>query len=132
LVATALRRFDEWDATPQGRVIAAQPLFTIERIGDAAPLALPPLRTDQRPLAGLRVLDLTRILAGPVGGRALAAYGADVLLVNSPRLPNIEAIADTSRGKLSTHVDLRTDAGQAALRRQAGSPVRTHAHPRPA
>ncbi|WP_413763099.1 CoA transferase [Variovorax sp. Varisp41] len=120
LVATALRRFDEWDATPQGRVIAAQPLFTIERIGDAAPLALPPLRTDQRPLAGLRVLDLTRILAGPVGGRALAAYGADVLLVNSPRLPNIEAIADTSRGKLSTHVDLRTDAGQAALRRLAG------------
>ncbi|KAF1061512.1 CoA transferase [Variovorax sp.] len=120
LVATALRRFDEWDATPQGRAIAAQPLFTIERIGDAAPLALPPLREDQRPLAGLRVLDLTRILAGPVGGRALAAYGADVLLVNSPRLPNIEAIADTSRGKLSTHVDLRTDEGQAALRRLAG------------
>jgi crotonobetainyl-CoA:carnitine CoA-transferase CaiB-like acyl-CoA transferase len=120
LVATALRRFDEWDATPQGEAIAAQPLFTIERIGDAAPLALPPLREDQRPLAGLRVLDLTRILAGPVGGRALAAYGADVLLVNSPRLPNIEAIADTSRGKLSTHVDLRTDEGQAALRRLAG------------
>lgn len=120
LVATALRRFDEWDATPQGRAIAAQPLFTIERIGDAAPLALPPLREDQRPLAGLRVLDLTRILAGPVGGRALAAYGADVLLVNSPRLPNIEAIVDTSRGKLSTHVDLRTDEGQAALRRLAG------------
>ncbi|WP_431509346.1 CoA transferase [Variovorax sp. DAIF25] len=120
LVATALRRFDEWDATPQGRAIAAQPLFTIERIGDAVPLALPPLREDQRPLAGLRVLDLTRILAGPVGGRALAAYGADVLLVNSPRLPNIEAIADTSRGKLSTHVDLRTDEGQAALRRLAG------------
>ncbi|MCT8174269.1 CoA transferase [Variovorax sp. CY25R-8] len=120
LVATALRRFDEWDATPQGQAIAAQPLFTIERIGDAAPLALPPLREDQRPLAGLRVLDLTRILAGPVGGRALAAYGADVLLVNSPRLPNIEAIADTSRGKLSTHVDLRTDEGQAALRRLAG------------
>lgn len=120
LVATALRRFDEWDATPQGEAIAAQPLFTIERIGDAAPLALPPLREDQRPLAGLRVLDLTRILAGPVGGRALAAYGADVLLVNSPRLPNIEAIVDTSRGKLSTHVDLRTDEGQAALRRLAG------------
>ena len=120
LVATALRRFDEWDATPQGQAIAAQPLFTIERIGDAAPLALPPLREDQRPLAGLRVLDLTRILAGPVGGRALAAYGADVLLVNSPRLPNIEAIVDTSRGKLSTHVDLRTDEGQAALRRLAG------------
>ena len=118
LVATALRSFGEWDATPQARAIAAQPLFTIERIGDdAPPLALPPLREDLRPLTGLRVLDLTRILAGPVGGRALAAYGADVMLVNSPKLPNIEAIADTSRGKLSAHADLRTDDGRAALRR---------------
>jgi len=115
LVATALRRFDEWDATPQGQAVARQPLFTIERIGDAPPRALPPLRNDQRPLEGLRVLDLTRILAGPVGGRALAAYGADVLLVNSPNLPNIESIADTSRGKLSAHVDLCTDEGRTVL-----------------
>lgn len=117
LVATALRRFDEWDATPQGQAVAAQPLFTIERIGDAPPLALPPLREDERPLSGLRVLDLTRVLAGPVGGRALAAYGADVMLVNSPHLPNISAIADTSRGKLSAHADLRTEEGRAALQR---------------
>lgn len=117
LVATALRRFDEWDASPQGQAVAAQPLFTIERIGDAPPLALPPLREDQRPLSGLRVLDLTRVLAGPVGGRALAAYGADVMLVNSPKLPNIAAIADTSRGKLSAHADLRTEEGRAALQR---------------
>jgi len=116
LVATALRRFDQWDATPQGQAIAAQALFTIDRIGDAAPLALPPLREDARPLTGVRVLDLTRILAGPVGGKALAAHGADVMLVNSPALPNIEAIADTSRGKLSAHVDLKTDAGCATLR----------------
>jgi crotonobetainyl-CoA:carnitine CoA-transferase CaiB-like acyl-CoA transferase len=117
LVATALRRFDEWDTTPQGLAIAAQPLFTVERIGDAPPLALPPLREDQRPLSGLRVLDLTRVLAGPVGGRALAAYGADVMLVNSPNLPNIAAIADTSRGKLSAHADLRTEEGRIALQR---------------
>ncbi|MEP6790407.1 MAG: CoA transferase [Ramlibacter sp.] len=115
LVATAMRSFEEWDATPQGRAVAAQPLFTIERIGDAPPLDLPPLAADARPLDGVRVLDLTRILAGPVGGRALAAYGADVMLVNSPNLPNIQAIADTSRGKRSAHVDLRSDAGQAAL-----------------
>jgi crotonobetainyl-CoA:carnitine CoA-transferase CaiB-like acyl-CoA transferase len=68
----------------------------------------------------VRALDLTRILAGPVGGRALAAYGADVMLVNSPHLPNIEAIADTSRGKLSTHIDLRTDAGREALENLLG------------
>lgn len=117
LVATALRRFDDWDATPQGRALVSQPLFTIERIGDAPPHALPPLGADARPLSGVRVLDLTRILAGPVGGRALAAYGADVMLVNSPHLPNIEAIADTSRGKLSTHVDLGSEAGRDALGR---------------
>ncbi|MBT2299085.1 CoA transferase [Variovorax paradoxus] len=120
LVVAALRRFDEWDATPQGRAVAAKPLFSIERIGDAPPLALPPLHEDDRPFAGLRVLDLTRVLAGPVGCRALAAYGADVMLVNSPHLPNIEAIADTSRGKLSAHVDLRSEAGRAALGRLLG------------
>jgi crotonobetainyl-CoA:carnitine CoA-transferase CaiB-like acyl-CoA transferase len=65
----------------------------------------------------VRVLDLTRILAGPVGGRALASHGADVMLVNSPHLPNIEAIADTSRGKRSAHVDLRDAAGRAAMDR---------------
>ena len=115
LVATALRTFDEWDATPHARAIRSQPLFSITRIGDAAPLALPKITDDQRPLEGLRVLDLTRILAGPVGGRALAAYGADVMLVNSPNLPNIEAIADTSRGKRSAHVDLRTQEGCDAM-----------------
>lgn len=115
LVATALRTFDEWDATAQGRAVASQPLFTIERIADAPPLELPPLAGDQRPLEGIKVLDLTRILAGPVGGRALAAYGADVMLVNSPHLPNIEAIADTSRGKRSAQIDLRAGEGRAAM-----------------
>ncbi|MDW5444923.1 CoA transferase [Polaromonas sp. SM01] len=123
LVATALRSFDEWDATPQGLALRTQPLFTIERIGDpkdATPLTLPPLRDDALPLSGVRVLDLTRILAGPVGGRALAAYGADVMLINSPNLPNIDAIADTSRGKLSAHADLHTAQGRAALEQLLG------------
>jgi crotonobetainyl-CoA:carnitine CoA-transferase CaiB-like acyl-CoA transferase len=117
LVATALRSFEQWDATEQGRVLARQPLMRIERIGDAPPLDLPPLSNDQRPLNGVKVLDLTRILAGPVGGRALAAYGADVMLVNAPHLPNIEAIADTSRGKRSVHVDLRGPAGRETMDR---------------
>ena len=115
LVATRLRSFAEWDASEQGRAVASQPLFTITRIGDAAPRTLPPLSAQQRPLEGIRVLDLTRILAGPVGGRALAAYGADVMLVNAPHLPNIEAIADTSRGKRSVLLDLRTDEGRRTL-----------------
>jgi crotonobetainyl-CoA:carnitine CoA-transferase CaiB-like acyl-CoA transferase len=62
------------------------------------------------------VLELTRILAGPVCGRTLAAYGAEVMLVNSPNLPNIDAIADTSRGKLSAHLDLRKQADCEVMR----------------
>jgi hypothetical protein len=110
LVASALRSFAQWDASPQGQAIAAQPLFTITRIGEAPVLPLPPLSAAQPSLEGVRVLDLTRILAGPVGGRALAAHGADVMLVNAPQLPNIEAIADTSRGKRSVLLDLRDTA----------------------
>ena len=117
LVVAAYRSFEEWDQHPQGQAVAALPLMRLERIGDAPPRKLPDLAATDRPLTGTRVLDLTRILAGPVGGRALAAYGADVMLVNSPNLPNIESIADTSRGKLSAHVDLCTPDGRAALER---------------
>ena len=115
MVVAAVRSFDEWDAHSQSAAIAAQPLVAIEKIGDAPPLAWPALTLDASPLRGLRVLDLTRILAGPVGGRTLAAYGADVMLVNAAHLPNIAAIADTSRGKLSALADLRDAAGRDAL-----------------
>src|ERR1039457_6180474 len=115
LVVAALRRFDEWDEHPQGQMLAAHPLMTFERIGDAPPCPLPRLEANRRPLSGLRVLDLTRILAGPMCGRALAAYGAEVMLVNAPHLPNIESIASTSCGKLSAHVDLRSEQGRRDL-----------------
>ena len=115
LVATALRTFEQWDATPHGLAVAQQPLLRIERIGDAPPVWLPALQAQQRPREGIKVLALTRILAGPVGGKALAAHGADVMLVNAPHLPNIEAIADTSRGKRSALVDLRTQEGVAVM-----------------
>lgn len=116
LVVAAVRTFEQWDAHAQAAAIAAQPLLAIERRGNAPPPAWTPLHAGARPLQGVRVLDLTRILAGPVAGRTLAAYGADVMLVNGPQLPNIEAIADTSRGKLSVHVDLKTAAGRDTLR----------------
>ncbi|MFO1197636.1 MAG: CoA transferase [Burkholderiaceae bacterium] len=115
-VVAALRSFEQWERHPQAGAVDAAPLVGVARIGDAPPRGLPPLATGAPPLAGVRVLDLTRILAGPVGGRTLAAYGADVMLVNSPALPNIESIVDTSRGKLSAHVDLRTGAGRDDLR----------------
>jgi hypothetical protein len=118
LVVAATRSFEDWDQHPQAQGLRALPTVSIERIDDAPVPALPwpDLAAQDRPLKGLRVLDLTRILAGPVAGRTLAAYGAEVMLVNSPTLPNIDAIADTSRGKLSTHIDLRTPGGQDALK----------------
>lgn len=116
LVVAALRTPEQWRAHPQAAAVAALPLVAIERIGDAPPRGTPPIDVNAPPLQGLRVLDLTRILAGPVAGRTLAAHGADVLLVNSPKLPNIDAVAETSRGKLSAHIDLATDAGRETLR----------------
>ena len=113
LCATAMRSFAEWDAHPQGRAIAAQPVVALTRIGDA-----PPRRraAAARPLGDLRVLELTRVIAGPVCGRTLAAHGADVLLATSPRLPSFEQlVVDTGRGKLSTHVDLRAPGGAETL-----------------
>ncbi|WP_342067227.1 CoA transferase [Achromobacter kerstersii] len=115
MVVAAMRSFDDWDRHGQGQAIAAQPLMTIERIGEADPRPLPKYGHDARPLKDIRVLDLTRIIAGPVCGRALAAYGADVMLVNSPHLPNIDNIIDTSRGKLSVLADLDTADGRIAL-----------------
>ena len=118
LVVAALRDFDEWDRHPQSAAIEPRPV-RIERIdarAEAAPIAWPALAATGRPLAGLRVLDLTRILAGPVGCRTLAAHGADVLMVNSPNLPNIDAIAELSRGKRSAHIDLRSEPGRETLR----------------
>ena len=138
-VVAAVRSPEQWQAHAQAAAVAALPLVQMTRIGeasapasasasasastsptaatsDAPPQPWPQGATTLRPLKGLRVLDLTRILAGPVAGRTLAAYGADVMLVNSPGLPNIENIAETSRGKLSACIDLRSEAGRDTLR----------------
>ncbi|MBI4081821.1 MAG: CoA transferase [Candidatus Lambdaproteobacteria bacterium] len=113
LVVTAMRTFAEWDRHPQGQAAARLPALSIEQIGEAPPLAL---GQGQRPLSGLRVLDLTRIIAGPVCGRTLAAHGADVLLVTAAHLPSVEVLViDSGRGKLTTQIDLREQAGRAAL-----------------
>lgn len=114
---STLRSFSEWDDLPQAKVLAGLPLIEITKIADAEPRKLPAINTTDAPLKGLRVLDLTRILAGPVCGRTLAAYGADVMLVNSPKLPNIESIIDTSRGKLSALADLSSEEGRQDLHR---------------
>ena len=113
LVVTACRSFAEWDQHGQAQAIAGLPLFSIEKIGEAP---AEPLPAGDRPLAGIKVLDLTRIIAGPVCGRTLAAHGADVLLVTGAHLPAAEVfVIDSGRGKLSTAIDLRDAAGRATL-----------------
>ncbi len=113
LVVTACRSFAEWDAHPQGAAITRLPLFSIEQIGDAPAQKLLPA---ERPLAGIKVLDLTRIIAGPVCGRTLAAHGAEVLLVTASHLASmLPLVIDTGRGKLSTSIDLREASGRETL-----------------
>ncbi|MDA1098477.1 MAG: CoA transferase [Proteobacteria bacterium] len=115
LVATMMRTAAEWRAHPQARALDQQPLIGIERIGDAPPRRL---TGAARPLAGIRVLDLTRIIAGPVCGRTLAAHGADVMRVTAPHLPFVAAlVTDAGRGKLSTHLDLGAENGRENLRK---------------
>jgi crotonobetainyl-CoA:carnitine CoA-transferase CaiB-like acyl-CoA transferase len=120
LVVTMTRSFAAWDASGQGRAVASLPPFTIEQIGAAPPQPLP---AGTRPLSGVRVLDLTRVIAGPVCGRTLAAHGADVLHVTGAHLPQmLPLVIDSGRGKLTTFIDLRAPDGRetlAALTREA-------------
>jgi crotonobetainyl-CoA:carnitine CoA-transferase CaiB-like acyl-CoA transferase len=115
-VVSLMRSYDEWRALPQATALAELPVLTIEKIGEAPPKPWPAPAGD-RPLSGLRVLDLSRVIAGPVAGRTLAAHGADVMLVASPDLPAIPwLVIDTGRGKLSCHLDLKSEQGRAGLR----------------
>ena len=117
-VVAMMRSYQEWSALPHAKALAALPALTIEKIGEAAPKPWP---AGDRPLAGLRVLDLSRVIAGPVAGRTLAAHGADVLLMSGPGLPAIPWLTiDTGRGKLSGFADLKTGQGRDVLRDLAG------------
>ena len=71
--------------------LAQKPIVEITKIGEAPP---EPIRTGERPLSDVRVLDLTRVLAGPTSARTLAEHGADVLHVSSPDLPTIDRVIE--------------------------------------
>ena len=121
-----LRSADEWRQHPQGIALSQVPPIEILKIGDALPEPLRGARASKsgtRPLSGVRVLDLTRVLAGPTCARTMAEHGADVLHVRGPRLPFVEPfVIDTNPGKRSCYLDLdRTEDAERlrALAREA-------------
>jgi crotonobetainyl-CoA:carnitine CoA-transferase CaiB-like acyl-CoA transferase len=112
------RSAEEWGAHPHAAAVAAQPLLEIVKIGEAPPQPLP---KGDRPLAGIRVLDLTRVLAGPTCAKTLAEHGADVLKITAAHLPDSGAIElDTGIGKLAAFLDLRAPEGAMTLRKLLG------------
>ena len=121
--AAASRTTREWAAHPQGAAVAAEPLVDITQAGprdglggDGRPEGdwrpVP-----ERPLAGLRVLDLTRVLAGPMATRLLAGFGAQVLRVDPPGYdePNGIGSGDLTLGKRCAALDLKTPEGRASF-----------------
>src|ERR1700730_18390753 len=109
-----VRSMAEWARHPQAAAIASLPLLEIVKIGDSPAEKLP---AGDRPLSGVRVLDLTRVLAGPTCARTLAEHGADVLKITAAHLPNIGYQEyDTGHGKLSAQLDLRQPADLETLR----------------
>src|SRR5467141_1306402 len=109
-----VRTMAEWAQHPQAAAIASLPLMEIVKIGESPPEKLP---DGDRPLSGIRVLDLTRVLAGPTCARTLAEHGADVLKITAAHLPNIGYQEfDTGHGKLSAHLDLREPQDLETLR----------------
>jgi len=113
LCGARLRTSDEWDAGAPGRLLAQAPVVEVLKIGPSEPR---PWTAADRPLAGCRVLDATRVLAGPTCARTLALYGANVLRIGAESLPSIpHFVADTGMGKRNAFVDLKTGAGRTVM-----------------
>jgi CoA-transferase family III len=108
--AGALRDRASWDADPQGRALAGLGLLDVDH-GQPGAAPLPGLHPGELPAAGVRVLDLTRVIAGPVAGRTLAALGAEVVRIDAPAATELaNQVMDTGPGKRSATLDLRLQA----------------------
>jgi crotonobetainyl-CoA:carnitine CoA-transferase CaiB-like acyl-CoA transferase len=109
--AAVLRSAVGWDRHPQGIAVAAEPLVHIDRTSDASAGRTGAVRRD-RPLDGVRVLDLTRVLAGPVATRLLAGWGADVLRIDPPGWGEPGVVPEVTLGKRCTRLDLGVPEGR--------------------
>jgi crotonobetainyl-CoA:carnitine CoA-transferase CaiB-like acyl-CoA transferase len=116
---SVVRSNKEWLEHPHGKVLTPRALVDIQKIGDSDPI---PFQKGGRPLSGIKVLDLTRILAGPICARTLAENGADVLMVTAKHLPQVpEHVLDTSHGKRSTFLNLTNKDDLATIKKLARS-----------
>jgi hypothetical protein len=106
--AAAMRSPAAWMNHPQGKAVAREPLITwLEGSAGRRPAAGP---QSSSPLKGVRVLDLTRVLAGPVATRFLAGWGADVLRLDPADWREDGVVPEVTRGKRCAHIDLRSPA----------------------
>lgn len=119
LTVARLRTRQQWQDHAQFDSLNQQPLLKISRIDESPAQPLPEYSSfPARPLQGLRVLDFSRVIAGPMAGRSLAEHGATVLRVASPKLPFIEGLViDTGAGKHSCHLDLTRHEDNVAMKK---------------
>ncbi len=113
-VAAALRSSAEWLDHPQGHALTQEPLIAWQNPREIT-LRTRPEASPVHPLKGLRVLDLTRVLAGPVASRTLAGLGAEVLRIDPPGWDEPGVLQDIALGKRMATLDLKSTAGRDRL-----------------
>jgi hypothetical protein len=111
--AAVMRSLSEWKTHPQGEAVIRERLIDARATADSGgPLNL---SMPTRPLRGIRVLDMTRVLAGPVATRFLAGLGADVLRIDPPTWDEPAVTPDVTLGKRCARLDLRAADGRATF-----------------
>ncbi|KAI5194536.1 CoA-transferase family III [Aureobasidium subglaciale] len=117
LAAYALRSYSEWDALPQSRAVSDMPILLQPLSSDRNTNCLSRMtKGAAKCLDGLRVLEMSRVIAAPLCGKTLAAHGAEVIWITSPSLPDIPSIdREFGRGKRTVQLDIRNAADKAKL-----------------
>jgi len=111
--AAQMRSWQAWQLHPQGMAVNAEPLVQLDVGAEGSPT--PWLGSVAQPLAGLKVLDLTRVLAGPIASRFLAGLGADVLRIDPPTWNEPGVVPEVTLGKRCARLDLQQPADRATF-----------------